>query len=353
MTRPRLIWIVFFLALAVVIAISTQVSVPYAIKVQGKVTSGQEYKLIRTLEGNLISTLRNNITHTVYEYDVTEFQRGDVVAFRMNRALENQTYVRKGDTLGLVYSNEEQRNLIDLKGQYEILKAELEFFTTGQKPEDVLMAKEQWDLAKQELETQSKLVARSESLFNDGVISKQEWEIEENRYRVRELEEKIAEANYLSVTTGEKPEQEKLIRAQMEVITWQIEQIQSRLDFFTIVSPFAGKLHFSSTSSTGSTLLSIVDTAQTVVLVPVLLTDFDHVSTGQRMFMKGLEGQLRHIDDHVKIIDQRQAFLVTGVWPYDFKAHPGSIIDVRIEGDSISAWNYLMRRFRIHSSATS
>lgn len=336
--------------LAVVVFISTQVSVPYAIKVQGKATSGLEYKLIRTLEGNLISTLKNNIKNTVYEYDVTEFQRGDVVAFRLNKDLVNRRYVSKGDTLGMIYSNEEQRNLIDLKGQYEILKAELEFFTTGQKPEDVQVARELWDLAKQELATQSKLVARSESLFNDGVISKQEWEIEENRYRVRELEEKIAEANYLSVTTGEKPEQEKLIRAQMEVITWQIEQIQGRLDFFTILSPFSGKLYFSNGAKDDGTLVSIVDTAQTVVVVPVLSSDFEYISLGQRVFINEAEGRLEYVDDHMLLIDQREAFLVTGVWPYDPNVHVGAILKVRIEGDSITAWHHLMRRFRIHSN---
>jgi len=353
LTRPRLIWIVFFLALGLIIFASTKVHLPYYIKVQGKVVSGQEYKLIRTLEGNLVSTLRNNITNVVYEYDVTEFKRGDVVAFRLNRELEGRKYVEKGDTLGLVYSNEEQRNLIDLKGQYEILKAELEFYTTGQKPEDVLVAQEQWDLAKQELETQSKLVARSESLFNDGVISKQEWEIEENRYKVRELEEKIAEANYLSVTTGEKPEQEKLTRAQMEVISWQIEQIQSRLDFFTIISPFSGKLYFSSSSSTEGSLLSILDTAETVVMVPVLLTDYPYVSIGQSIFVKGQKGILKHIDDKVRTIDQRQAFLVTGVWAHNPNAHLGSILEVKIEGDQVTAWDYLVRRFRLHSYSSS
>ena len=58
-------------------------------------------------------------------YGVTEFQRGDVVQFLLNPKMSNQKYVLAGDTIGWIVSNEEQRNLIQLKGELNIMKAEM------------------------------------------------------------------------------------------------------------------------------------------------------------------------------------------------------------------------------------
>ncbi len=342
-------WLIFSIILIGLIAISTQVTVTYAVKGKGMFMAGSEYTLIRTLEGNLVSTLRDNVYNTTSNYDVTEFQRGDVVEFRLNPELTGRRYISRGDTLGYISSNEEQHNLIQLKGQLEVLWAQLEFHTTGQKPEDVLLALEQWDLAKQELETQKKLMARTRTLIKDGVISDQEFEIEENRLMVKELEEKIAKANYLSVTTGEKPEQEKLVRARIEALSRQISQIESRLNYFTITAPFSGRLQFPR-SSGSEKILTIMDTSKTVGVMPVLLSDFDYVQQGSEAWFSSHRGDVVAIDDVVKFVDNRQAFFVTAVWPYNSEIKLGSVMEVKLMCDEVSLFDLLIRRFRMSTT---
>lgn len=342
-------WLIFSIILIAIILVSTQVTVTYAVKGKGMFMSAAEFTLIRTLEGNLVSTRRDNIHNTTSNYDVTEFQRGDVVEFRLNTDLVKRRYVNKGDTLGFISSNEEQRNLIQLKGQLEVLRAQLEFHTTGQKPEDVLLALEQWDLAKQELETQRKLMARTETLIKDGVISDQEYEIEENRLMVKELEEKIAKANYLSVTTGEKPEQEKLILAQIEALSWQISQIENRLNYFTITAPFSGKLHFPRTPDS-ETIVTISDTVNTVGVIPVLLSDYEYVSRETEAWVSEQKGKVVTIDDDIQFVDNRQAFFVTAVWPYNAEIKSGAVMQVKLTCDEVSLFDLVIRRFRMSTT---
>lgn len=315
--------------------------------------SGNEFNLIRTIDGNLVSSYVNHVHNAVNSFDVTEFQRGDVVAFRLNEEIINRKFVDQGDTLGFILSNEEQRNMIQLKGQLEVLSAELEFFTTGQKPEDVLLAKEAWQLATQELRTQEKLMERTRNLISDGVISTQEFDIEENRLMVKQLEEKIAKAKYLSVTTGEKPEQEKLVQAKIEALLMQTAQIESRLSYFTITAPFAGKISFPRKPSEQGTILTVTDTSSVVGVLPVLLEEYAYVKPGQPATYGSYKGEVVSIEDVVHFIDNRQAFFVTTTWPYCKDLRIGSMMEVKIESDSISLMKLFMRRFANNANGKS
>lgn len=307
--------------------------------------AGTEYSLIRSVDGNLVSSHIDHVHNAVNNFNVTEFQRGDVVAFRLNEGLIARRSVSKGDTLGFILSNEEQRNLIQLQGQLDVLNAELEFFTTGQKPEDVMLAKEAWQLATQELRTQEKLMNRTRTLISDGVISTQEFEIEENLLKVRQLEEKIAEANYLSVTTGEKPEQEKLIQARIDALRMQAAQIENRLSSFTITAPFSGKVNFPRNPAEEGTILTLTDTSIVVGVMPVRLEEYAYVSPGQQAAIEDLQGEVVAIEDAVHFVDNRQAFFVTIIWPYTEEIRIGSMIEVEIESDTISLMRLFLRRF--------
>lgn len=336
---------IILLLIAVATFAASFITIPYTIKAKAVFIPAAEFNLTRTLEGNLISTYKDNVKSAVKNYGITEFQRGDVVEFVLADAISDKTFIDKGDTIGWVYSNEEQRKLILLKGQLEILNAELEFFTTGQKPEDVQKAKEQWDLAQQELETQRKLMARSTTLFKDSVISQQEFEIEENRLRVKEIALKIAKANYASITTGEKPEQEKLINAQILAIKDQINQVSQRINYFTITSPLSGIIQLERGPGTGEKIISVGDTSSWVGMIPVQYKERKYIKTGNSIDYFGMKGHVVNLDNKISLIDSRQAFYITAVWPYQDDIFPGTIGEVIIQCEKISLFEYFIRLF--------
>jgi multidrug resistance efflux pump len=141
--------------------------------------------------------------------------------------------------IGTIYSNEEQRKLIQLRGQFDVLYAELEFYSAGEKPEDVEKASTRLQLAQQQLETQQRLMERSRSLYQDSLISEQQFELEANEFRLKEISKNVAKAQYRSAITGDKPERAGLIRTKIEVLKQQIEQLRARINYFTLVSPLS------------------------------------------------------------------------------------------------------------------
>lgn len=239
----------------------------------------EEWELVRTIDGNLVSVHKNHVKNYVNNYSVTEFQRGDAVRFVLNQKIFEQDFISIGDTIGYIYSNEEQRRLIQLRGQLGVFYSELEFHTTGQKPEDVKFAERKLALAIQELETQKKLMERSYALIEDNVISKEQYDIDLNELQVKELSVELAQAHMESVDTGEKPEMEKLIRSKIEALSNELDQIQNRLDLLTVISPINGRIsidHGSMMMSTlalnTQTIVKIVSDAKPIGIMPIRLS---------------------------------------------------------------------------------
>ena len=301
------------------------------------------FSLTRTVDGNLITSLNNHIKGTVTNYGITEFERGDVVQFVLSDKVSNQKYLQKGDTLGWIYSNEEQKNLITLKGELDILKAELLYYTTGQKPEDVLTAESQLSLSKEQLSIQQKLMKRSERLFKDSVIAAQEYDIELNKLRVKEVEVAIAEARYSSITTGAKGEQEKLVRAKIANLESQVNQVAARLAYFTFTTPIAGIILNKQVPDTGQSVIAVADTSQMIGIVPVQLKERSYLKIGDNVNCYNWKGQIINMDNSVSIIDRKQAFYTTVLWDYNDRLLPGSSHQVHIVCDKITLYEYLKR----------
>ncbi len=322
------------------------IKVPYIIKSRALFMPASEFNLVRTADGNLISSFKDNVRGVVKSYGVTEFQRGDVVQFLLNPKISNQKYVNAGDTIGWIVSNEEQRNLIQLKGELNIMKAELEFFTTGQKPEDIQTAKEQWELAKEQLDIQKKLLKRSTTLFGDSVIPQQEYDIELNKLKVKEIEVGIAEARYLSITTGEKKEQGRLVSARISNLESQIKQVSERLAYFTFTTPMSGMILLQRENEIGENVIAIGDTSHWVGVIPVQLKEREFIKLSDTITYKKLNGHIVGIDNSVRILDRKQAFYVTGLWPFEENILPGTMAEVDINCPKVSIKDYFIRLFK-------
>jgi hypothetical protein len=284
-------WVtILAIALLFVILFVYNPSIAFETKTKIIIHPSQEWELIRSIDGNLISVQKDHVNNFTKNYSVTEFQRGDAVQFVLNPAIFEKSLIKAGDTIGYIYSNEEQLRLIQLRGQIGILYSELAFHTTGQKPEDVDLAQKNVDLAIQEFETQKKLTARSKELVIDNVISKEQFDIDMNELAVKEIQVALAKASLSSIATGEKPEMEKLIKSKIEAINWEIDQIQNRLKLLTIVSPISGQVlidHSSMMPTTietnTETIVKIVDNSNPIGLMPIRLKHCSAIEKGAKV----------------------------------------------------------------------
>lgn len=346
--KKGLVWMIVFLSI-LALAFYIPYELPYRIYTRGLIVPAYEWSLARTLEGNLISAYKDNIKGSVDTYGVTEFQRGDVVEFRLNPLIYQNLYVQKGDTIGVLYSNEEERRLIQLQGDYDILKSQLIFYTTGQKPEDVQEAEKKLALMDQELATQKGLMERMESLYRDSLISDQHYEIELNKFRTTQLSRDVAEAQYLSAITGDKPEQAELIQTQMVALQQQIQQIKTRLEYFTLLSPLSGMVVLNRGSDNSELLITIADTSSYVVLLPIDVMERKFVTENMQAEVRlshtrqKSSGIIRSIDNVVQWVDSKQAFFATAIFSNEMEIMPGTFTEVVVHCENINIREYISR----------
>ena len=83
----------------------------------------------------------------------------------INHDLKNGQHVNKGDTIGTIYSSSQQESLIQLNGEFQVLKATLKVSLSGVKKTEVKEAKERLEMSKSEYHKQQKIVERLNTLL--------------------------------------------------------------------------------------------------------------------------------------------------------------------------------------------
>jgi multidrug resistance efflux pump len=327
------------------------VQLPYIVRSSGVVYPVQEWQLAKADEGLLSYKLTDHFNNTISHYSITEFQRGDHGEFVLHPGVFAGGRIYKGDTIGMIRSNEEQRRLIQLEGELESRRRQLEVYRTGARPEEVAVARERLLLAEREYETQRQLMARSEALFEQEVIPPQEFELARNEYEIRRMAVQIARSEYEALRAGAKPEQLELARAEVRALEAQIAQLSGRLDAFTILAPFSG---FVMRDRPGvdqlETILRIADDSQFIVVVPVEVHQLAYITPGQRVRLvpenraQAVEATVVATGNAVQMINRRQNVFVTCVLD-EHLPHilPQMMIQTEIDAGRITLMEYARR----------
>ncbi|EON78320.1 hypothetical protein ADIS_1183 [Lunatimonas lonarensis] len=331
---------------------SSEYTTHYAIHTRGIVLPGKVWELQRYADGNFITLLKDNVNGYTDHYNVTEFSRGDVVEFQLLKAIEENPLVKKGDTVGFIRSNEEQRKYRQLLDELEVLQSELLFFTTGLKPEDIDVSREKMKLAEQDLNTEVLLFRRNQLLFQDSVISQREYEVFENILRLKEAELHVKSAEFQSAITGDKPEQELLIRSKILQTSNQLEILRERLNYFTILSPLDGIIKKGVDLLTDRMQISVWDTSRLAVTIPIEVIDKKHIIPGNIVTFYSqsekaqMSGKVVSVDNTVKQINNKQIVFATAELDDHLSLETmEELVEVKITADEITLKEYFIRMF--------
>ncbi|MFN3529572.1 MAG: HlyD family secretion protein [Bacteroidia bacterium] len=350
--RKKTSFILIVVALILTLASFAPLSVPFSSRSKMLIRPELQWELIRNAQGNLITSTRNHITGAIAAYSIAEFNRGDAVVFHLKPNWQGGSTVSKNDTIGILYSNEEQSKIISLEAELKVLEAELHFFNTGQKPEDVANARNEVLLAEQELENQRLLSQRAALLFRDSVIAQQEYDLAINALRVREISLELAKTRYASITTGDKPEQIQLIETRIYAMQQQLKQAKERISYFTLLAPFDGTIVMRQGFSVGDTLLEIHGGSSFVGVAPILLSDRKFLKIGDEVEIthygehKGIKGSIQSFDQVSKLVNgQAVVFCTVNFSGVAIRPMMGELLEIKIRGDEIPATVYFSKLF--------
>lgn len=315
----------------------------------------QEWELSRLPDGSLSSVIRNQLTGAIESYGITEFRRGDVVRFELLSEVYLKGYVNAGDTIGRLYSNDEKVRLTELRGQLDILQAELGYYLSGQKPESVKSAEREVELAKQEVENQRRVLERSKLLIGDSLISVQQFEIDEHNLEMKLLQVDLAKAKLQVVVSGAKSERIQMIETQKRALEDQIEQLEARMDQLTMLAPIAGKVVLNRNYLGSDILVRIIDTTGFVGVAPVLMRDLNYIASGSGVSLRhhtgmGVEmarGEIIDFNNVAEILNGETVVFFTSYFKNNPQPLlPGKIIEIEVEGKYLRPWDYAVKLFK-------
>jgi hypothetical protein len=331
------------------------VDLTYSIDTRGIVYPAQEWVLMRTLDGNLINSIKDKRNNSISNYSVTEFQRGDMASFRIFPEIYSKETIQKGDTIGIISSQYEQGRYLQLQGELNLQKKLLQVYATGEKQDQIKIANQRIDLARQEYETQQRITERNRVLFEKSYIPEEEYELSVNDLNIKKQNYLIAESEFVALSSGAKQEQLDYVMANITALEHQLSHLESIMQGFVITSPVSGRVSKQQgpwIETNHETILSVADMEKSLLIIPIDVYNTPYIMPGQQIIFsspiskKSFEAIIIDIDNASQMIWGRQKVFITAmVSPEaDFsQLYPNMQVDVSIPSKNISVREYFSR----------
>ena len=336
------------LILIIIVFLILPVNLKYNIYVKGKLLPVKEWIIYKGSDGRLTSLITNYKTGINESYDVTLFERGDAMRFSFNRDLFSSARIKENDTVAVVYSNEIERRIQDLKGQILSAKASLSLNLTGEKQAVIDQENKTLDYSLKQVEEQKKILDRLKVLYEKGLASQEEYEIAKGNYELNVINISISKAKLDNVQTGAKKEQVNLIKSQIAALESELTILEKRFKDFTIISPISGTI---SRKTNSDTLMVVSDDSKYVLLCPVKIHDLKFIpDTATIEFNtndQSVLAKVYEIDESVKIVNGIQVVTLSAdVLKNNMVLSPDMIVDCYIDAGNLSPLQYMIRTWQ-------
>ena len=162
---------------------------------------------------------------------------GRVVEFPVN----DGQWVRKGDTLAELLKATTEIEFRNAKAELAIRESELEEQKNGSLPEEKAQAMAKLEASKAQLDYAKARYARMEALFQRGTaITQEDMDLSYSNYTAAVQNHVAEQAANALVKQG--PRKEKILQAEARLLAQQemVNQLEDRLEKFTIKAPFDG-----------------------------------------------------------------------------------------------------------------
>jgi len=356
-----------YLLIAILLLIVTlfflPIKVPFAFRTTAIVYPIKKWSLKADSDGSFVGELVNYRTGVIEDLATYKFERGDIARLRLMPYLENNSFIKKGDTLGFIHSQFLDEKIQQIENSIEVESKLLASGKAGEKEtvlenlrQKVINASVNYDFAKTNFE-------RAQTLINDSVIADNDFEIIENQYNNALSNIELAKSEYQVALTGTKPEEISLIEERIKSYQKELLLSQKLKNEYVLAAPFAGKMIFDlySLSQNPRDYISVTDTSYYVLYAPVKfnyrlyvdrqsIIEFTIPGTDQDMNAKIFEisNNVELISNGVNVASSTQVIFVFAEIIGDSQhIYPGLTVQCQFVCDHISLWEYANRTLNI------
>ncbi len=199
------------------------------------------------------------------EADATEYRISNMVPGHIDQLyVAEGDHVRSGDTLAHIGSRQVDAKMIQAKAARSAASAQSRKAKGGARNQQVQMAYQVWQKAKAAEEVYKKSYDRVKGLYEKGVVSAQQYDEVDAKYKAAQADCAAAEQQYLMAKEGARSEDIAAASALVNQAGGAVAEVQSYLDDSYIIAPCDGEVvevyaKLGDLVGTGAPLVSILD----------------------------------------------------------------------------------------------
>lgn len=199
------------------------------------------------------------------EADASEYRVSNMVPGHIDSIyVKEGDRVRRGDTLAHIGSKQVNAKMMQATAAHDAASAQNRKAQAGARSQQKEMAYQVWQKAKAAEEVYRKSYERVKGLKEKGVVSAQQYDEVEAKYKVAQADCAAAEQQYLMAKEGAQREDIDAAAALVGRATGAVAEVQSYLDDSYLIAPCDGEVveifaKLGDLIGTGSPVLSILD----------------------------------------------------------------------------------------------
>lgn len=199
------------------------------------------------------------------EADATEYRVSNMVPGHIDQIfVEEGDMVHAGDTIAHIGSRQVDAKMVQAKAARSAASAQSRKAKGGAREQQIQMAYQVWQKAKAAEEVYKKSYDRVKGLYDKGVVSAQQYDEVNAKYRAAQADCAAAEQQYLMAKEGAQSEDIDAAAALVSRAGGAVAEVQSYLDDSYIIAPCDGEVvemyvKMGDLVGTGAPVASILD----------------------------------------------------------------------------------------------
>lgn len=338
----------YFILLFIIVILITLLPIKYPITIKsyGKIYPAREWFITKEQNENITTKYLDRLHGGLKNYYFNSFERGDIVSYNLEPKVIIGAKVCEGDTIARISSNKLLQQQSELLGEIDIAKANLNVFQTRENQPIIDEAQYKLDYAQTKSVNQKIIFNRIFQLYNENLISDEQFEIERSLSQQYEIDVQIAKSQLNTVLEGAKPETIQLLKRKIKTLQDQYSILSERINQGILISPINGIIN---NPYTTDTILSIQDTTKYIALFPILWKYASFLDKGQEVHIRVPEGGIwtgfvRLIDNNVQVIGGDARVIVTVELEEEYSnINVGQVVEGKIHLKSSTILNKILR----------
>ena len=226
------------------------------------------------------------------EADASEYRVSNMVPGHIDQIFVSEgDLVKAGDTLAHISSRQVDAKMIQAKAARKAASAQSRKAQGGARQQQVQMAYQVWQKAKAAEEVYKKSYDRVKGLYDKGVVSAQQYDEVNAKYRAAQADCAAAEQQYLMAKEGAQSEDIDAAAALVNRAGGAVAEVQSYLDDSYLIAPVDGEVveifaKLGDLVGTGSPVASILDDTDNWFSFSVREDLLQDIRTGQTVSVR-------------------------------------------------------------------